>query len=212
MKKLTSHQNDPKILVGCEYSGVVREAFRTRGFNAYSCDLLDSDVPSKYHLKCDIMTILEDKWDLAVFFPPCTHLASSGAKWFDEKRKDGRQQAGIKFFLDLYNCPIPRICIENPIGIMSTELRKPDQIIQPYFFGDPFKKSTCLWLKNLPKLEPTNIVKPGPQHVTKSGKSMPAWYNIPPIADRWKIRSKTFQGLADAMADQFGNYLIKEKK
>ena len=139
-----------------------------------------------------------------IAFPPCTHLAVSGARWFAAKRADGRQQQGIDFFMALANANIPKIAIENPVGIMSTEWRKPDQIVQPWQYGHEATKTTCLWLKGLPELTPTNVVGKGARHVTKSGRSLPEWYNLPPSEDRWKIRSKTFQGIADAMADQWG--------
>jgi hypothetical protein len=142
---------------------------------------------------------------MIIAFPPCTHLASSGAKHFEQKRKDGRQQEGIDFFMEFVHrtAHVPRVAIENPIGIMSSIYRKPDQIVQPWMFGDPFTKSTCLWLKGLPLLEPTQVVDKGSRHVTKGGKSLPTWYNLPPSPDRAKIRSATFPGLAKAMAEQW---------
>ena len=191
-----------KILIACEYSGTVRDAFSRQGHCAVSCDLLPSDTPGMHH-QGDVMDILGDGWDMMIALPPCTHLASSGARWFKEKRKDGRQQKGIDFFLSLVSAPIPRICIENPIGIMSTKYRKPDQIIQPWQHGHEATKSTCLWLKGLPKLKPTHIVGKGERHVTSGGRSLPKWYNLPQNKDRWKVRSKTFQGIADAMANQW---------
>ena len=191
-----------KILIACEYSGTVRDAFTRQGHYAVSCDLLPTEKPGLHH-QGDVMDIIGDGWDMMIAFPPCTHLASSGARWFKEKRKDGRQQKGIDFFLSLVSAPIPRICIENPIGIMSTQYRKPDQIIQPWQHGHEATKSTCLWLKGLPKLKPTHVVGKGERHVTSGGKSLPKWYNLPPSLDRWKIRSKTFQGIADAMANQW---------
>ena len=192
-----------KILIACEYSGTVRDAFTRQGHYAVSCDLLPTEKPGLHH-QGDVMDIIGDGWDMMIAFPPCTHLASSGARWFKEKRKDGRQQKGIDFFLSLVSAPIPRICIENPIGIMSTQYRKPDQIIQPCQHGHEATKSTCLWLKGLPKLKPTHVVGKGERHVTSGGKSLPKWYNLPPSQDRWKIRTKTFQGIADAMANQWG--------
>ena len=196
-----------KVLIACEYSGAVRDAFTRQGHHAVSCDLLPSDTPGMHH-QGDVMDIVGDDWDLMIAFPPCTHLASSGARWFKQKRKDGRQQKGIDFFLSLVNAPIPRICIENPIGIMSTHHRKPDQIIQPWQHGHEATKSTCLWLKGLPKLTPSHVVGKGERHVTSGGKSLPKWYNLPPSQDRWKIRSKTFQGIANAMANQWGKHDI----
>ena len=194
-----------RVLVACEYSGKVREAFRKLGHDAVSCDLLPSDDDSPHHVIGDVSELLEEKWDLMLGFPPCTHLSASGARWFAAKRADGRQQEGIDFFMMLAKADIPKIAIENPIGIMSTRWRKPDQIIQPYEHGHEMTKSTCLWLKGLPLLKPTNIVGKGERHITKSGRSLPKWYNLPPSKDRWKIRSETFQGIADAMAQQWGS-------
>ena len=193
-----------RILVACEYSGKVREAFRKLGHDAWSCDLLPADDGSPYHIQGDVLDYLNAEWDMMIGFPPCTHLASSGARWFAAKRADGRQQQGIDLFMALANADIPMIALENPVGIMSTEWRKPDQIIQPWQFGHEATKTTCLWLKGLPKLTPTDIVGKGERHITKGGKSLPKWYNLPPSKDRWKIRSETFQGIADAMAQQWG--------
>ena len=194
-----------RILVACEYSGKVREAFRKLGHDAWSCDLLPADDGSEYHIQGDVLEVLDQGWDMMIGFPPCTHLAASGARWFAAKRADGRQQQGIDFFMALANADIPMIALENPVGIMSTEWRKPDQIIQPWQHGHEATKTTCLWLKGLPELQPTNIVSKGERHVTKGGKSLPKWYNLPPSKDRWKIRSETFQGIANAMAQQWGN-------
>lgn len=149
---------------------------------------------------------------MMIAFPPCTHLAVSGARWFEEKRKDGRQQAAIKFFMQIINAPIPLIAVENPVGIMSKEYRKPDQIIQPWMFGDEATKTTCLWLKGLEPLKPTNIVSKGNRHVTKSGKSLPEWYNLPPGPDRATIRSKTFPGIALARWLNSGVTLMNTKE
>jgi site-specific DNA-cytosine methylase len=193
-----------RILVACEYSGKVREAFRKLGHDAWSCDLLPADDDSEFHIQGDVLEVLDQGWDMMIGFPPCTHLASSGARWFAAKRADGRQQQGIDFFMALANADIPMIALENPVGIMSTQYRKPDQIIQPWQHGHEATKTTCLWLKGLPELQPTNIVGKGERHVTKGGKSLPKWYNLPPSKDRWKIRSETFQGIADAMAQQWG--------
>jgi hypothetical protein len=191
-----------RVLVACEYSGVLRDEFIRLGVDAVSCDILPTES-SGPHIQGDVLSVLDDGWDMLVAFPPCTHLASSGARWFAEKRKDGRQQQGINFFMSLVNAPIHKIAIENPIGIMSSLYRKPDQIIQPWQFGHEATKSTCLWLKNLPLLRSENIVPKGTRHITKSGKSLPKWYNLPPSKDRWKIRSKTFLGIAKAMANQW---------
>ena len=193
-----------RILVACEYSGKVRGAFRKLGHDAWSCDLLPADDGSEFHIQGDVLDYLNAEWDMMIGFPPCTHLASSGARWFAAKRADGRQQQGVDFFMALANADIPMIALENPVGIMSTQYRKPDQIIQPWQHGHEATKTTCLWLKGLPELQPTNIVGKGERHVTKGGKSLPKWYNLPPSKDRWKIRSETFQGIADAMAQQWG--------
>ena len=182
-----------RVLIGCEFSGIVREAFRQRGHDAWSCDLLDTEIPGP-HYKGDIRNVLSKQWDIAIFHPPCTDLAVSGARYFKEKRADGRQQAAIEFFLLLAQSEIPKTATENPISIMSTIYRKPDQIIQPWMFGHGEVKATCLWLKGLPALTPTNIV---------SGREARI-HLMPPSADRWKNRSRTFPGIADAMAQQWG--------
>lgn len=192
-----------KVLVACEFSGVVRDAFLAHGHDAVSCDLLPTERPGP-HIEGDVLPHLSDGWDLLIAHPPCTHLASSGARWFHAKRLDGRQDEGIAFFLSLAQAPIPRRCIENPVGIMSTLYKRPDQIIQPWQFGHAATKTTCLWLENLPPLSPTHIVGKGDRHTTRGGKSLPAWYNIPPRPDRGKMRSLTFPGIARAMADQWG--------
>ena len=150
----------------------------------------------------DVRDILDHGWDLMVAHPPCTHLSVSGARWFKDKQQE--QADALEFVRMLLAAPIASIALENPISIISSRIRKPDQIIQPWQFGHEATKTTCLWLKNLPKLTPTNIVGKGERHITKSGKSLPKWYNLPPSADRWKIRSATFQGIADAMAAQWG--------
>ena len=191
-----------KVLVACEESQAVTIEFRKLGYEAFSCDILPtSGNYSEFHLQDDVLKILDNDWVMMIAFPPCTHLAVSGARWFAEKIKDGRQKQGIDFFMQLVNAPINKIAIENPIGIMSKKYRKPDQIIQPYFFGDSFQKSTCLWLKNLPKLIPTNIVDKGDFYISPSGKKLPKWY-----AESWgngTKRSKTFPGIAKAMAIQW---------
>lgn len=190
-----------KVLVACEYSGVVRDAFEELGHDATSCDLLPSDAPGK-HYRGDVRDLLHYPWDLMIAHPPCTHLSVSGARHFAEKRADGRQQSAVSFFLELANCSIPRIAIENPVCIISSVWRKPDQIIQPWQFGHGETKATCLWLKNLPLLEPTEIVEGREQRV----------HNIPPGPDRWKIRSTTYAGVGKAMALQWGgNCLASEE-
>jgi len=200
-----------KILIAFEESQKVCKAFRDRGHEAYSCDILPcgGDNP-EWHIQDDVRPLLNEYWDMIIAFPPCTHLAVSGAAWFEQKRKDGRQQEGIDLFMTAVNSNTDRLCIENPVGIMSTVWRKPDQIIQPWMFGDSFCKKTCLWLNGLPKLKETNIVDKGEQVVFKSGKSMPKWYSdafrLPP-KERAKVRSRTFQGIANAMAEQWGNGL-----
>lgn len=191
-----------RVLIACEYSGTVRDAFIRAGHDAMSCDLLDTDAPGPHYMG-DIRDVLDREWDMMIAFPPCTDLAVSGAKHFAAKIADGRQQRALDFVQLLMNASIDKIAIENPIGVISSKIRKPDQIIQPYHFGHEATKSTCLWLKGLPLLVPTNVVGKGNRHVTKSGKSLPEWYNLPPSVDRWKIRSKTFQGIADAMASQW---------
>ena len=190
-----------KVLIACEFSGVVRNAFLAKGRDAMSCDLLSSESPGP-HYQGDVKDILGNGWDLMIAHPPCTHLAVSGARWF--KNKQAEQLAALDFVHLLLSAPIPRIALENPISIISSRIRRPDQIIQPWMFGHEATKTTCLWLKNLDPLKPTKIVDKGARHVTKSGKSLPVWYNLPPSPDRWKIRSATFQGIADAMADQWG--------
>ena len=185
-----------KVLVACEYSGRVREAFRKKGHDAYSCDLLPSEDNSPFHIQQDVRDVLSDKWDMLIAHPPCTHLAVSGARWFKDKQEE--QQEAIKFFKLLANFPIDRVAVENPISIMSTHYRKPDQIIQPWMFGESYSKATCLWLKNLPKLVPTKIVDRG-EIVIHGGKRIPKWYS-----NREVKRDLTFQGIADAMAEQWG--------
>lgn len=189
-----------KVLVACEYSGTVREAFKAQGHYAVSCDLLDTDIPGN-HIVGNVLDILNDGWDLMIAHPPCTALTVAGNRWYHDKPE--LIQDAVAFVRLLADAPIPSIAIENPIGRLSTLWRKPDQIIQPWMFGHEATKSTCLWLTNLPCLQPTNVVGRGERHVTKSGKSLPEWYNLPPSADRWKIRSKTFEGIAEAMAIQW---------
>lgn len=193
-----------RILIACEYSGAVRDALLRRGHDAISCDLLPTDAPGP-HIEGDVLPHLGDGWDMMIAFPPCTDLAASGAKHFDAKRADGRQARAAAFFMALVNAPIPRVAIENPVGVMSTLYRPPDQIIQPYEYGHEATKTTCLWLRGLPPLQPTRVVGKGARHVTKGGNSLPAWYNLPPSADRWKIRSATWPGIAEAMAEQWGS-------
>jgi hypothetical protein len=252
-----------RILIACEYSGIVRDAFTKLGHETWSCDLLSTDspglhyqgdvlnlldgwVPVRHQCECDpegngicqltnkdtsecscygptqddveylenehglfVRPIDRPNWDLMIAFPPCTDLAVSGAKHFAAKRADGRQQKSIDFFMSLVNAQIPRIAIENPVGIMSTVYRKPDCIIQPYQHGHEATKTTCLWLKGLPPITPTNLVGKGERHVTKSGKSLPLWYHkAAGKKDRWRIRSQTFSGIAQAMATQWSEYIL----
>lgn len=178
--------------MACEESGKVRDRLLRRGVDAMSCDLLPSATPGP-HYQGNVFDVLYDGWDVMIAFPPCTDLSVSGARWFAEKRADGRQQRAIEFFMALANAPIERIAIENPIGIMSSEWRKPDQIIQPWQFGHGETKATCLWLKGLPKLVPTQIVDGREARV----------HRMPPGPDRWKERSRTFPGIAQAMAAQW---------
>lgn len=207
------------LLVACEESQSVCLAFRDKGHEAYSCDIMDcSGGYPQWHIKDDVLRhINTGEWDMMIAFPPCTHLAVSGAAWFKQKQEDGRQQEAISFFLALVNAPISKIAIENPMGIMSTHYKKPSQIIHPYYFGDEFQKTTCLWLKNLPKLfhaKKTDMFNDKITHVGKgkmvefeSGCKMPKWYADAwklPKHERAKLRSKTFPGIAKAMASQWG--------
>lgn len=180
-----------KVLIACEFSGRVREAFRKKGHIAWSCDLLPSEIKGQ-HYWGDVRDILDRDWDMMIAFPPCTHLASSGARWFKDKLQE--QKEAIDFFLTLAYADIEKVAIENPIGIMSTLYRKPDQIIQPWQFGHGETKSTCLWLKGLPPLQATDIV-PGREHRI---------HRMPPSANRGRLRSITYTGIAQAMADQWG--------
>ncbi len=205
----------PKILIACEESQVVTQAFRDLGYEAWSCDCLPtSGQHPEWHYQCDIMSnfIMSKTWDLVIAFPPCTHLANSGAKHFKKKQAAGIQQIGIWFFMEMLKFKSPRIAIENPVGIMSTKYRKPDQIIDPSMFGDDYNKKTCLWLKGLPKLVQTHM-KPLRATFNKqfpSGKKMSDWYyktSCLPQKDRAKARSKTPVGLAKAMAEQWSKLL-----
>lgn len=195
-----------RVLVACEYSGAVRDAFIEAGHSAYSCDLLPGEgIHHGQHLQADVRDWMDERWDLMIAFPPCTHLAVSGARWF--KNKEVEQREAISFVEQIWAAPIDRIAIENPVGVLSTKsvLGKPTQIVQPYFFGDEAKKTTCLWLKNLPPLTPTEMVGAGDFHITSGGRKLPTWYNLPPSPDRAKIRSKTFIGMARAMAEQWSS-------
>lgn len=219
-----------KVLIACEESQVVTVEFRNRGVEAYSCDIIDcSGGHLEWHIKEDVIPLLngnckfttcdnveheiDGEWDMIIAHPPCTFLTVTGNRWFNEERygdkarlrKINRKEA-IAFFMEFVNASCNYIAIENPVGIMSTEYKKPEQIIQPYMFGDPFEKKTCLWLKNLPLLKEVNPVKPPERKKFKSGKTMPAWYADAfklPKEERSRLRSKTFPGLAKAMAEQW---------
>lgn len=180
-----------RVLIACEFSGTVRDAFARRGHHAVSCDLLSPEIDG-LHYQGDVRDILADYWDMMIAHPPCTHLAVSGARWFKDKQQE--QAEALAFVRALMAAPIERIAIENPISIISSKIRKPDQIIQPWQFGHGETKATCLWLKNLPKLKPTNIVDGREARIHK----------MSPGPNRWKERSKTYQGIADAMSDQWG--------
>jgi hypothetical protein len=213
-----------KILVSCEYSGVVRDAFIKQGHEAISCDLLPSESDLGEHYQGDVTNILYDGWDMMIAHPPCTYLSVSGARWYyhpedkelpyEERRphpmhpnRRQLQQEALDFVQLLLDAPINKIAVENPVGVISTKIRKPEQIIQPYMFGHSESKKTCLWLNNLEPLQPTNIVEEEERVVYSSGKSLPKWYadafKLPP-EERWKVRSATFPGIAKAMADQWG--------
>lgn len=181
-----------KVLVACEFSATVRDVFRARGHDAWSCDFLSTDGDPAFHLQCDVLTVLDRGWDLMIAHPPCTHLASSGARWFKDKVEE--QAAALEFVRALLAAPIPQICLENLVGVISSFIRKPDQIVQPWQFGHGEVKATCFWLKGLPKLQPTKIATGRSAYVAK----------MPPGPDRWKDRSKTYRGIARAMAEQWG--------
>jgi len=184
---------DMRVLVACEYSGRVRQAFRDLGHDAWSCDLLESEDNSDHHYQCDVFDVINEGWDLMIAHPPCTDLAVSGARHFAEKIADGRQQRALDFVQALMDAPIEKIAIENPISVISSKIRKPDQIIQPWQFGHGETKATCLWLKNLPLLKPTDIVDGREARVHK----------MSPGPNRWKERSRTYEGIAKAMAEQW---------
>lgn len=194
-----------RVIVGCEYSGRMRQAFRDLGHDAWSCDLLPAEDNSEFHIQGDILSILGDNWDLGIFHPPCTDIAVSGAAWFKEKIADGRQQAALDFVQRLMDAPIERIVIENPISVISSKIRKPDQIIQPWMFGHTEQKATCLWLKNLPKLVGTKNAKEEMMLLPK--KQRERLHYLPPSPDRWKERSRTYEGIARAMAEQYSLFI-----
>ena len=201
-----------KVLVACEFSGIVRDAFIAKGHDAWSCDLLPTESRVERHITGDVRAVLDGKWDLMIAHPPCTYLTCAGNKWFGPKHKtrfphrEEQRKEATAFFLYLANSGVPKMCIENPVGVMSTRYRKPDQIIQPYQFGHDARKTTCLWLHGLPKLKPTKIVVPTIVR-TAGGNTMSQWhvdcghYNR---KERSRLRSITFQGIANAMAEQWG--------
>jgi hypothetical protein len=219
-----------KILIACEESDEVRSRFEALGFDAWSCDIQPNRNPKAKHIQKDLFDVLNLGWDAMIAFPPCTHLAVSGAAWFEQKRKDGRQQKAIDFFLAIAEAPIEYIAIENPVGIMGKIYKKPTQIIQPYYFGDPYQKTTCLWLKNFPLLyhnKTPNLFDPIVTHTDKGDffewidlktgkkKKQPMWFYRAAFTNhkngtRSKIRSKTFPGIAKAMANQWGKYLNEQ--
>jgi hypothetical protein len=181
-----------RVLIGCEFSGTVRDAFAALGHDAWSCDLLPTEKPGN-HIQGDLRAVLDQGWDLAIFHPPCTHLAVSGARWFKDKLRE--QEDALEFVRLLLDAPIPRIALENPVSIISSRIRKPDQVVQPWQFGHGEVKATCLWLKNLPRLTPTNVV---------DGRHAKV-HRMPPGPNRWKERSRTYPGIAAAMAQQWGS-------
>lgn len=202
MSKVVGQERRLRVLVACEFSGVVRNAFRALGHDAWSCDLLNTEDGSAFHFTCDVRNLLDRlnwSWDLMVAHPPCTHLAVSGARWF--KGKEREQAEALDFVRELMAAPIPRIAIENPVSVISSKIRKPDQIIQPWMFGHGETKATCLWLKGLPKLQPTDIV---------SGRDNRVHF-ASPGPDRWKERSRTLSGIAAAMAAQWGGCVAQER-
>lgn len=182
-----------RVLVACEFSGVVRRAFRRRGHDAWSCDWLSPEDGSRFHFQEDVLTRLDWSWDLMIAHPPCTHLAVSGARWFKDKKRE--QEEALEFVRKLLAAPIPKIAIENPISVISTRIRKPDQIIQPWMFGHGETKATCLWLKNLPLLKPTDVVEGRENRI----------HRMSPGPNRARERSRTYKGIAKAMAEQWGD-------
>lgn len=206
-----------RVLVACESSGRVRQAFRARGHDAWSCDLLPADDASRFHRQGDVLDILQDQWDLLIAHPPCTYLSVSGMHWTRRgKRSPLLTEAAARFFMQLAQAPIARICLENPVCVMSSRWREPDQIIQPWMFGADASKATCLWLKGLPPLQATHYV--APRVTLHKGRWWMRWANqtdsgqnrLGPSEDRWKLRSETYEGIAAAMADQWGAQLLEE--
>lgn len=195
--------NPMRVLIGCEYSGRVRDAFLAKGHDAVSCDLLPSDSPGP-HVQGDLIPLLYQPWDLVIAFPPCTYLCSSGMHWTTRGLRDPKlTEDALAFVKAIWEAPVPRIAIENPVGILSSRLQKPSQIIQPWQYGHPESKTTCLWLRGLPLLQPTNVLPlpPGGRWANQTGSGQ---NKLPPSKDRWKLRSLTYLGIAAAMADQWG--------
>lgn len=192
----------PRVLVACEFSATVRDAFRARGFDAWSCDLLPTEGDPRWHIQGDVLARLGEGWDLLIGHPPCTDLAVSGARHFAAKVADGRQARSLEFVQRLLDAPVTHIALENPISIISSRIRKPDQIYHPYHFGHGEVKSTCLWLKGLPKLVPTNIV---------DGRE-PRVHRMAPGPNRWRERSRTLPGVAEAMAAQWGDFILGQER
>lgn len=192
-----------RVLVACEYSGTVREAFRAKGHDAWSCDLLPTDQPGQ-HIQGDVLAVLGAGWDMMICHPPCTYLASSGLHWNHKRPERAAQtEAALEFVRALLAAPVPLIALENPIGCIGTRIRKYDQIVQPWQHGDDASKATCLWLKGLPLLAPTNVL-PGGKQARRANQTASGQNRLGPSADRWKLRSTTYPGIAAAMADQWG--------
>jgi hypothetical protein len=205
-----------KVLVACEFSGIVRDAFRRRGHDAWSCDLLPCERDPQWHIQGDVLPHLADGWDLMIAHPPCTYLTVAANGWHKKRpERAPLREAALAFFIALYNAPVPRVCVENPVGIVSSRFRKPDQIVQPHWFGNPQRKATCFWLRNLPPLEhretielfggKTHVEPEAVMGVSPKGKKYYSMNWLPQSDERWRIRSRTFQGIADAMAEQWGS-------
>lgn len=194
-----------RALIGCEYSGRIRQAMRKRGIDAWSCDLIESEDGSPYHIVGDVLEHLDDGWDIGIFHPPCTYLAVSGMHWTVRGLRDPQlTEDALDFVRKLMAAPIDRIGLENPISVISSRIRKPDQIVQPWWFGDDASKKTCFWLKNLPPLVPTNKL-PGDEKTRRGNQTASGQNKLPPSPERWKERSRTYPGIAAAIADQWGS-------